>query len=372
MSYSFIILCMLAMLISDSSSLNPLAGDVLPQHFQSGEDSATETTIYLISSSSQYDEKVIARIRDAFHLQGYRIDTTWLDQKPTLLGYVNSDEKRAQTLIAALLDDNVKYLWFVRGGSGALNLYPWLYANQHQILASSPKVLIGFSDVTAIHHYINNTVGWPSIHGILASHNQEMHKLDMSEKLSVNNSIHQVFQAIQNGVTYTAIEPMNHSAFAGAQGILSGGNMTLVQSLFSTRYESHYANKVMLLEDVDVSWKQLDRALHQLEYSTTFLPEAVIFGQFYRINAGDFEKERYREVIQSFARRVDYPVYYYPAFGHGATNQPFILAQQSNIACRHGDEYCRLTQPPLAIDLLTKTAIVAAPPVKIRCDMALC
>lgn len=123
--------------------------------------------------------------------------------------------------------------------------------------------------------------------------------------------------------------------------------MTLVQSLFSTRYESSYANKVIMLEDTDVTYKQLDRTLHQLKYSTTFLPGAVIFGQFYSINATAHDRQLYRDVIQAFAERVPYPVYYYPAFGHGKTNQPFILAQQMNIECRHEHEQCYLTQPGL-------------------------
>ncbi|GLR09244.1 LD-carboxypeptidase [Mixta theicola] len=348
MSYSFIILLMLSTLIADSSSLITLAEDTLSEHVEARDDTAAKTKIYLISSSSQYDESVISKIRQVFTQQGYLIDTTYLNQKPTPLGYVNTDENRAQTLIQALTDDNVKYLWFVRGGSGALNLYPWLYASQHQISASSPKILIGFSDVTAIHHYINNDIQWPSVHGVLASHNQEMHELNRLEKVGVYNSIQQVFQAIQEGVTYTAIEPMNRPAFEGAQGILNGGNMTLVQSLFSTRYETDYSDKVVILEDVDVTSRQLDRTLHQFEYSKTFLPKAVIFGQFYRINATLNEKELYRDVIQAFAERVDYPVYYYPAFGHGMTNQPFMLAQQINIECGDDYLYCSLTQPPLS------------------------
>ncbi|OVZ76998.1 LD-carboxypeptidase [Yersinia kristensenii] len=354
MSRSFIInLLAFASVISQAAaSTIPATIPVPPitdHHAQKKANIAEKPKIYLIASSSQYDESIIAQIRKTFDQEGYAIDTTYLDQNPTPLGYVNTDKIRAETLIKALTDNNVKYLWFVKGGSGALNLYPYLYANRKKVSASSPKILIGFSDVTVIHHYINNDINWPSIHGVLASYNKEMYELNKVEEISKYSSINEIFQTISGGVTYSGIEPMNLRAFEGGRGILNGGNLTLVQSLFSTRYEKKYSNKIMLLEDINVTYKQLDRMLHQLEYSKNFRPKAVIFGQFYEINAAQEEKELYRYVIQAFAKRVDYPVYYYPDFGHGTTNQPFILAQRVSISCNHNSRYCSLTQPPLTL-----------------------
>lgn len=74
-----------------------------------------KTKIYLIASSSQYNEDIISKIRMAFNQAGYNVDTTYIDQPPTQLGYVNTDKLRAKTLIKALSDDNVKYLLFVKG-----------------------------------------------------------------------------------------------------------------------------------------------------------------------------------------------------------------------------------------------------------------
>ncbi len=303
--------------------------------------------VYLISSSSQYDEKIIPEIAAAFSRQGYVTDTKYLEQNPTQLGYVNIDENRASTLIKALSDKNVKYLWFVKGGSGALNLYPALYANLDRISASTPKVIIGFSDVTAIHNFVNHELNWPSVHGVLASYNMEMHEIDKKKTLNMDNSLNEVFQTLSHGITYTGIESMNRQAIKIVSGKLDGGNLTLVQSLFSTSYESSYSEKVMMLEDTGVTAKQLDRTLHQIEYSRTFRPRAVIFGQFYSLNAGEEEKSLYRYVIQQFADRVNYPVYYYPEFGHGKTNQPFIMAHRVKILCNRQHSLCSLTQPPV-------------------------
>src|SRR5689334_629749 len=76
-------------------------------------------TVHLIASSTQYDEHLVPKIIKMFNDKGYNVDTKYLDQQVSDLGYVNTDKIRAETLVAALKDSNVKYLWFIRGGAGA-------------------------------------------------------------------------------------------------------------------------------------------------------------------------------------------------------------------------------------------------------------
>ncbi|AIJ07043.1 hypothetical protein O0544_14290 [Edwardsiella anguillarum] len=185
------------------------------------------------------------------------------------------------------------------------------------------------------------------MHGVLASYNKEMHEIDKSKKISMNSSLNEVFDTLSHGINYTGIEPMNSQAVKIVSGKLDGGNLTLVQSLFSTIYEGNYSDKIVILEDTGVTAKQLDRTLHQIEFSKKLHPRAIIFGQFYGQNASDEEKYLYRYVIKQFADRVNYPVYYYPEFGHGETNQPFILNHQANILCSSAYQLCSLTQTPV-------------------------
>lgn len=119
--------------------------------------------IYLIASPSQYDEKVIPKIEEAFSRLCYANDQRYLDQKPPRLGYVNTDDKRAKTLTDVLSDRNVYYLWFARCGSGALNLYPALHSSRKRISSSTPKIIVGFSDVMGVHSFVDyelNQCAW--------------------------------------------------------------------------------------------------------------------------------------------------------------------------------------------------------------------
>ncbi|NNP71648.1 LD-carboxypeptidase [Acinetobacter defluvii] len=326
--------------------------------------SHAKDTIYLISSSSAYDESYIPKITQAFKNKGFNVSTEYLNQQLSDFGYVNTDHERAKNLIHALKNNQVKYLWFVRGGSGALNLLPKLHAEIAQIKQSTPKVLIGFSDVTAIHYFINNEIGWKSIHGTTAATGKIMNapvttpsamdeaptaKADMlNPDENQNDVVNEIFTTIQSGIHYQGLLPLNSAAKQHFyEGTLTGGNLTLVQTLFSTQYERSWDNKILLLEDVSVTYKQLDRLLHQILFKKDFKPKAIVFGQFYPSKTNDGERLIYKEVIRTFAEQNHIPVYYYPYFGHGKVNKPFILGGKAHIACPQDSDYCSIFQEKL-------------------------
>lgn len=319
--------------------------------------SNAKDTIYLISSSSAYDESYIPKITETFKNKGFNVNTQYLNQQLSDFGYVNTDHERAKNLILALKNDQVKYLWFVRGGSGALNLLPKLHAEIEQIKRSKPKVLIGFSDVTALHYFVNHELGWKSIHGTTAATGKIMNAPVNTETTiqTINNSeenqndvVNEIFSAMKNGIHYQGLLPLNHAAKNHFyDGVLTGGNLTLVQTLFSTKYERRWNDQILLLEDISVTYKQLDRLLHQILFKKDFHPKAIVFGQFYPSKTNDGERLIYKEVIRNFAEQNHIPVYYYPYFGHGNVNKPFILGEKAHIACPQDSDYCSIFQEKL-------------------------
>jgi muramoyltetrapeptide carboxypeptidase len=77
----------------------------------------------------------------------------------------NSDEKRFHFLRKALFAKDSKAIWCLRGGYGANRLLPYL---QRLKSPASNKVLIGYSDVTTVHLFLNQQWGWNTIHGPFA------------------------------------------------------------------------------------------------------------------------------------------------------------------------------------------------------------
>lgn len=305
----------------------------------------TYHSVALISSSTQYNEDNIEQIKQALEKKGYLVNTKYLNQVVSDFGYVNTDQSRANVLMSALLDKHIDILWMVRGGAGAINLIPALYEDKDLLKKIKPKIIVGFSDVTAIHYFVNTVLGWPSIHGVLAAYNKDISKVD-SKKATTNDreSLASIKTLLTQGILYKNFIPLNQPALQPIQGNVLGGNFTVIQSFFATRYEHNFTNDLLILEDTNISFRQLDRSLHQLLYNTNFKPKAIIFGQFYPLDSTDEQRLIYKTVIQAFAKKTIIPVYYFPYFGHGRKNKPFILGREATINCPSQQTYCTFKQ----------------------------
>lgn len=94
---------------------------------------ATYFKVALLASSTQYNEDKIDKIKQALKKKGYTVTTKYLSQVVSDFGYVNTDHSRAAALKAALLDKSIDIIWMVRGGAGAMNLIPSLYAEKARL-----------------------------------------------------------------------------------------------------------------------------------------------------------------------------------------------------------------------------------------------
>ena len=160
---------------------------------------ANYTKVALVSVSSAYDEQEIPYVVSALEKKGYEVTDRYLKQAISDLGYVDVVAARTKHLTDAMLDDSIDVIWFVRGGGGSVNTLPLLEKHLKTLKRAKPKVLIGFSDVTAVHEFVNKSLGWKSIHGIVAAFNADVYAYrvyvmtrnffwDMTRKLSVTLS----------------------------------------------------------------------------------------------------------------------------------------------------------------------------------------
>ncbi|WP_185759841.1 LD-carboxypeptidase [Vibrio pectenicida] len=313
--------------------------------------SASYKEVALVSVSSKYNVKKIDKIRESLMECDYKVSTKYLNQFVSDFGYVGSDKSRAKNLIDALLDDDIDVVWFVLGGGGAMNLLPYLEQAHSQLAKAKPKIIVGFSDVTAIHNYLNEKLGWDSVHGVVATLNanvldaQENAAGDSKPRINDLEPLPKIDRIFSDGIYYDHILPMNQAAeMTPVKGVLIGGNHTLVAATIGTRFSPDFNGKVLFLEDVGVSYRQLDRSLQQLLFLNDFNVSAIVFGQYYPLEADDADRLIFKTVITEFAKKFKKPVYFYPASGHGRENHPLILGAGVSLLCKEGNEYCSLEQ----------------------------
>src|SRR5690606_8442975 len=76
----------------------------------------------------------------------------------------SSLEVRSKHLVQALKSKDSDAVWAIRGGYGCLQLLPTMNQLPPKGMA---KLLIGYSDITSLHHFLLDQWGWPSLHGPL-------------------------------------------------------------------------------------------------------------------------------------------------------------------------------------------------------------
>ena len=174
------------------------------------------------------------------------------------IGYLaGPDALRLADLHAALADDGVAAIHCLRGGYGCMRLLDGIDAG---LLRRKPKLLVGYSDITALHAL------W-ALHG-LASLHAPMPGSDLI-KPGREDDERALFELLRGGlragdVLASALQAGAPHAPGQAEGLLIGGNLSLVASLLGTPWAWRAQGAILFLEDVNEELYRVDRMLTQL------------------------------------------------------------------------------------------------------------
>ncbi len=176
-------------------------------------------------------------------------------------GYFSgTDEERKNALMEAFLDLEVKGVFCARGGYGVSRL---LDKVDYKVIQKNPKVLVGYSDITALHTAIQQKCGVVTYHGPMVTTD----KMDLQENYFSLNSLKKTIMA-QNPLGEVK-NPENipiYSLVKGkTEGILTGGNLTLISQTLGTPYEIDTKDKILFLEDIGEKTYSIDRMLSHLK-----------------------------------------------------------------------------------------------------------
>ena len=181
--------------------------------------------------------------------------------------YAGSVQQRLADLHAMFADPEVKAIWCIRGGSGCISL---LSSLDYALVRANPKILLGYSDITALHLAIHRHAGLVTFHGPVASSGQSDYSTaHMLAVLMDPLPGYTIPMAMENHRRAQA-EP--HYAIrtvhgGKATGALMGGNLSMVSALAGTPYAADFRNCILFLEDVNEAPYRIDRWLTQLDLS---------------------------------------------------------------------------------------------------------
>ncbi len=241
----------------------------------------------------------------------------------------NSDAVRWRHLRAALTDSDTRLIWCARGGYGALRLMDRL---DDLPVPSQRKLLVGFSDITALQHYVWQKWRWPALHApvICQLGRKELRVRDLAE-------LKRVIAGRQADWRFAGLLPLNSAARRRRRDIIGplvGGNLKTLQSLLGTPWSPDYPDHILFLEDVNERGYAVDRMLVQMVAAKFFVrTKALVFGSF----VGGREpngRELGSVALKEFARGVRFPVFSGLPVGHGRRFRPMPVGLSARLSCR--------------------------------------
>lgn len=277
--------------------------------------------VEIIAPASECSEKEIGRARDYITKLGLtpRIPDNIIGDEPY---HANTDAKRFEFLKAALESQDSSVIWCMRGGYGSARLLPML---EQIALPETPKLLVGFSDITALQLFITRRWGWPALHAPVTLLNA-YNKVDTASQTALTEVLFGRTKEIE-----CTLEPLNDSAKEPnvLHGSIMGGNMSIVQTSLATNWQINTENRFLFLEEVGERGYGIDRLLyHFTQAGIIEHAHAVIIGDITESEEKN-GKDHSNYAVQRFAEHCPVPVLRTHLFGHGRQNHPLPFNTQS-------------------------------------------
>lgn len=177
-------------------------------------------------------------------------------------GYLSAtDTQRAKDLNDAFADPTIDGIWCIRGGYGGHRILPLL---DTQMIRKNPKWFGGYSDVTALHTCFNQTCGFETYHCTMPSTepNPDDFTLEWLKKA--------LFGGLTGKLAYPEGQLPKTLVPGRAEGILCGGNLSLLAASLGTPWEIDTKGKILFLEDIGERTYRVDSMLTQLRNAGKF------------------------------------------------------------------------------------------------------
>ena len=243
-----------------------------------------------------------------------------------------TDEDRASDINEMVRDKNVKAIFSIRGGYGTPRL---LQLINYHALKQNPKIIVGYSDLTALQLAIFRKVGLVTFSGPMTgvdlwkvidpyTEEQFWRLLTSNKKVgSLENPLEEPVIILRQGK---------------ARGRLLGGNLSLLVSLLGTPFQPALRGSILVLEDVDEAPHRVDRMLaHLLNAGVLRGLAALVFGKFSDCKPRDPEEPYLKidEIQEEYTAKIKCPVITNFQYGHIPKKLTLPLGLQTTLDTKH-------------------------------------
>lgn len=229
--------------------------------------------------------------------------------------FAGTAPQRLADLQQVLDNPAIKAIFCARGGYGTAQIIDQLNFTQ---FARYPKWIVGFSDITVLHSHLHTTLGTATLHATMPINYPQ------NTTQALQTLHHALFSHTPPNYHFAA-HPQNQTG--AAQGILVGGNLSLIYALIGTPSDLNTAGKILFIEDLDEYLYHIDRMMNALLRSGKLhrLAGLLIGGMTdMKDNPIPFG-ENAEQIIARYAQPFNFPVAFgFPA-GHTPDNRALVM-----------------------------------------------
>ncbi len=226
----------------------------------------------------------------------------WNVVNPEFPKVLPSPQEKAEQIHGAFADPGVDMILALRGGYSAMKTLPFI---DFDLIKRHPKIIAGFSDLSALLNPIFERTGLVTLHAPMVIN------LDTPTAFTLKSLVNAVNGYPEKNLLKGA--PCKVYRPGCAAGILKGGNLITLTALLKTDWEIDTKGAILFYEDVDEKLHEVDR----------YLTQWILAGKFKGIKAlilGDCRGIRSQQVYDILASQMtlDFPVVHCPYIGHVA------------------------------------------------------
>lgn len=247
--------------------------------------------------------------------------------------FSHTDEERAKDVNHMFSNPDVAGILCARGGYGCTRIMQMI---DYETILAHPKVLIGFSDITALLNGIFSETGLITFHGPVGSTLNDSYSMEQLKCMVMDPKDHMSIENAQ----ITDKELLGNPEYdryiitpGSTTGPLAGGSLTLINALIGTPHEIDFTDTLVCIEDVEEAPYRMDRMLTQLIAGKTFSKAAgILIGVSAGCNTStNPDSFSLKEVLTDRLAPLNIPAVYGMSFGHIAQNFTFPIGVKAKM-----------------------------------------
>ncbi|WP_064196158.1 MULTISPECIES: LD-carboxypeptidase [Emticicia] len=173
------------------------------------------------------------------------------------------DQDRAEDINEMFANKQVNAIMAMHGGWGSARILPLL---NYDLIKNNPKILIGYSDITALLVGIYAQTGLATFHGPVGSSTWNSFTVDYFKNTLIDGNATKMVNPIKKNDTLVQTDDRIYTIYSGkASGKLIGGNLTVLSHILGSKFVPDFKNAILFIEDIQEDTYRVDRMITQLK-----------------------------------------------------------------------------------------------------------